>query len=235
MKNIVLNNVTLVAIVRDEMINPAGGIEDFVNLAVPFVEKAVIVDTGSIDGTREKLEELEIKYRNLRIYDREFDNYVNSRNYSLSQVSTDYVLVLDADERFTRNSFRKVAHILTEQKPGYCFRFLEISPKKNGWNMGNNPRLFRLTGKARYDSAALWETLYFNHLPFIEYYNLRNNIEDIDILHFVPDTEGLNLKLKEWYMECFIYGTKMFKNTAPSSLKSFKRWKEPNPKRKRYI
>ena len=48
MKNIVLNNVTLVAIVRDEMINPAGGIEDFVNLAVPFVEKAVIVYTRSI-------------------------------------------------------------------------------------------------------------------------------------------------------------------------------------------
>ena len=49
----VLPNTSLCAIVRDEMMNPAGGIADFVDSTVPFVEQAVIVDTGSLDGTRQ--------------------------------------------------------------------------------------------------------------------------------------------------------------------------------------
>lgn len=54
---LVLPNTSLCSIVRDELMNPAGGIKDFMECIVPYVERAVIVDTGSLDGTREVLEE----------------------------------------------------------------------------------------------------------------------------------------------------------------------------------
>ena len=44
-----LPNTSLCAIVRDEVINPAGEIADFLETILPFVEEAVVVDTGSID------------------------------------------------------------------------------------------------------------------------------------------------------------------------------------------
>src|SRR3989338_10813740 len=88
MERIILPNTALCAIVRDELMNPAGGIENFVRLNVPFVEEAIIVDTGSIDGTREALEELQVQYPNLRVVDHKFDGFANSRNVSLKQAKT---------------------------------------------------------------------------------------------------------------------------------------------------
>src|SRR3989338_11169897 len=83
MERIILPNTALCAIVRDELMNPAGGIENFVRLNVPHVEEAVIVDTGSVDGTREKLEELREQYPHMKVFDHPFDGFANSRNYSL--------------------------------------------------------------------------------------------------------------------------------------------------------
>ena len=79
--NIILPDTSICAIVRDEIMNAAKGIVDFVESTVPFVEEAVIVDTGSKDGTREALEELSAVYPNLRVLDRPFDDYASSRNY----------------------------------------------------------------------------------------------------------------------------------------------------------
>jgi len=62
-----LSDVSLCAIVCDEMKNFAGGIDSFVESIVPFVEEAVIVDTGSIDGIRERLEEMMSKYKTLKV------------------------------------------------------------------------------------------------------------------------------------------------------------------------
>ena len=100
----ILKDTTLCMIVRDEKMNPAGGIERFAAAHIPHVEEAVIVDTGSVDGTREILERLESQYPNLRVLDRPFDGYSNSRNFSLDQSRTKYNLVLDADELLTEKS-----------------------------------------------------------------------------------------------------------------------------------
>ena len=86
--DVVISDTALCAIVRDEMINPAGGIVDFVDSTVPFVEQAVILDTGSVDGTKEALEELNSKYPNLTVAHDKFRGYAQSRNQALGLVET---------------------------------------------------------------------------------------------------------------------------------------------------
>ncbi len=64
----ILPETSLCAIVRAEMMNPSGGIVNFLESTVPFVEEAIIVDTESIDGTRDALEKFKRKFSNLRVY-----------------------------------------------------------------------------------------------------------------------------------------------------------------------
>lgn len=94
-KRVILSDCALCAIVRDEKMNPAGGIKKFVDSHVPFVEEAVIVDTGSIDGTREILEELESQYPNLKVHDIKFKGFADARNYSLDYAHCKYAFSWD--------------------------------------------------------------------------------------------------------------------------------------------
>ena len=101
-----LPDTSLCAIVRDEIVNPEGGIVDFGDSTVPFVEKAVILDTGSVDGTYETLLGLSELYPHLHVFQHGFEGYGPSRNRALKKIDTELVLVLDADERLTEDDFR---------------------------------------------------------------------------------------------------------------------------------
>src|SRR3989344_6293206 len=138
-----LQNTSLCAIVRDEIMNPAGGIVDFVESTAPFVEEAVILDTGSVDGTREKLDELKTKHPNLRVVHHPFEGYVTSRNRALSSVRTSRVLILDADERLTREDFVNLGEMTENTKDflGFNFRIIHIRPNGEYTNeKTHNPR-----------------------------------------------------------------------------------------------
>ena len=238
-KQIVLPDVSLCSIVRDEKMNPAGGIERFVESHVPFVEEAVIVDTGSLDGTREILEELQGKYSNLKIYDTKFNGFADARNYSLSKVKTKYALVLDADE------------LITHERPS------------NDWEIIYDD-MKRLDKK--YDLSALALTLEFKHiLPsgkekrnvpcwngrLFEKENAKFNcslFEELEIeggdyfqtsatiFHFLPNRNNLEDKMDFWYKEGDgrKFRKHINKNIAPSQIEWFSKWKKYNPKRDKY-
>jgi len=101
MSDIILPEVSLCAIVKNELSNKAGSIQEFVEHIVPFLGGAVILDTGSTDGTYKALKELEKKHKQLKIYQHSFEGYDASRNKSLQHVNTDFALILDADERLS--------------------------------------------------------------------------------------------------------------------------------------
>jgi glycosyltransferase involved in cell wall biosynthesis len=214
-----LKDVSLCAIVRDELTNPAGGIAHFVHKILPYVEAGVIVDTGSKDGTREELARLQKEYPRLAVYDRFFDGYANSRNYALDQVKTQYALVLDADERMTQESLALLAKSMDDTPASsYFLPFVDIKPgnrRSEGW--GTNPRLFRVDSGIRYD-ADVWE------LPINVYGIVMTTAE---ILHYRPTGKGSDAR-GEWYA--------LFRNgvvdwttlPAPSDLPAFKRWKRPH-------
>ncbi len=243
MNKITLPDTSLCAIVRDEIENPAGGIADFINSVMPFVETGVIVDTCSIDGTREKLEELSLKYSNLKIYDRPFDNYSGSRNFSLNKINTKMALILDADERLTTKDFENLKKIIDKNpRQGYNFDFYDIYP--NGvirFPLAHNPRLFKVSEAVRY-RRKIWEVLYLNDEPF---HRIRGATVEtgIAIKHFLSSEEAMTKKYKEWYNlldnyyafeKDYLSVSADLSKTPPSKISSSKMWKEYNPERERY-
>ena len=225
----ILPDTSLCAIVRDEMMNPAGGIVDFVESIVPFVEQAVIVDTGSLDRTRQTLEELREKYSNLAVYDRAFDDFASSRNYALSQVKTKRALVLDADELLTEEDFEKLKELVDKNPDAKMrFHFLGVNPDYSESIIGHNPRLFPISPEIKYtEDGPKGEFLCENGKPIGMVQAMYTGIE---IKHFEPDKEGVVCKFRDWYDKA------MFdrQNKAPSQIPSFQKWKKFNPRREEY-
>ena len=248
-----LNDTTLCAIVRDEIINPAGGIVSFVESTVPFVDEAVTVDTGSKDGTREKLESLAGQHRNLRVYDELFRGYAAARNASLACAKTKYALVLDADELITRANFEILERAIRNHPHahGYNLDFTCVSPpgeldsadgKRKSY--GHNPRLFPLDRGYAYNSTLgpygpefLGRAGQSHDLLGISDFSMNTRAE---ILHFLQSSKAMARKKAEWY-EASLGVVGVFSRTvaanqasSPSDLPSFKRWKELNPRRLQY-
>lgn len=65
-------------------------------------DEILLVDGGSIDGTRELLEDRKQFYK-LTIFDRKFDTVKNQRQFLLDQTPRNHwVIVLDPDEKFSQ-------------------------------------------------------------------------------------------------------------------------------------
>ncbi len=232
-KSTILPDTTLCAIVRDEKMNPAGGIERFVESHVPFVEQVVIADTGSVDGTREILEELQSRYSNRRVIDIPFNGYSGARNEAMKHVQTKRVLVLDADELLThkkpQNDFRNLGRFI-ENHPSnaYEFGFLAIPPSGNAY-IQFNAHFIRL-----FDISENWEFTgdrerlsVANEIPTV-------NVKNLWIKHFVPSKEIIDKKRRQWYTPLDTHYLSSEK-TAPSEVEGFAEWKAYNPLRDKYI
>ncbi len=199
MSSVILPNTTLCTIVFNEMVNPAGGIADFVHSVVPFVEQAVTVDTGSNDGTYELLEQLKVQYPHLEIKRIDFTGYAQARNVSLHHAQTQYAFVLDADERL---SVKDIAHLyeIMQQHSGDGFKFdcTDIYPDGSHlYGVNHNPRLFRVRG-------ASYKPIGSGPFPFAEILYKGNVIHEegyptgIPIKHFLPSRLSLSAK-RAWY------------------------------------
>jgi glycosyltransferase involved in cell wall biosynthesis len=150
---VILKDVTLCGITGDELKNHAGGIRSYVDAHVPFVERAIIHDTGSTDGTRDVLRSFESLYSHLQVRYRPFENYGSARNGVLSEVTTKWALVLDMDERISPIDFETLDLVLKErsERLAFDFGFLDVFPDGSEHVGGNhNPRLFRADLGLRY-------------------------------------------------------------------------------------
>ncbi|MDP3727966.1 MAG: glycosyltransferase [bacterium] len=235
----ILRDTSLCAIIRDEIMNPAGGIKDFVDSTLPFVERAIIVDTGSKDGTREYLEQAKGEYPHLEVRDHPFDGYGPSRNVSIERVSTNWILILDADERIRQKDFSVLERERETHHLGHLeFAFLEvqgmeISRKVKG-QLTN--RFFHRDLNTKFMELVL------------EYASLGYNPErdfatfsKVLIYHFVPLEEAKKKKEEEWYGKgllnpcgMYMWGKEHIPKSAPSECPSFPEWKALNPFRERY-
>ncbi len=113
-----MSSIALCMLVRDEERSLARCLDSVCGL----VDDMILVDTGSIDGTRE----VAARYR-ARILDFDFSfvDFAAARNCGLSQVTSGWVLVLDADETLDRASEPVVRRLVEEgENAGYYFERL---------------------------------------------------------------------------------------------------------------
>ena len=231
----ILKDTCLAAIVRDEEMNPAGGIVDFIDCNVPYLERAVIVDTGSVDRTREILEEAQTKHDNLEVYDKTFKGFANARNYSLKKArkNSKYALVLDADERLFEDDFEDLENKMGDIETGFNFKISGIYPggKKIDLSENRNPRLFFNKWKNKY-VGEVGEILLDPSGFSLEERGKTTNIP-VEIKHFLPVEKVYNKKINEFYNKIICRG---FLKDFPqlSECPSFKEWKQLNPERERY-
>src|SRR5262245_40364755 len=83
--------VSVLILTLDEEVNLAGCLD-----SVAWCDDVVVLDSFSRDGTVDIA-----RARGVRLFQRQFDNYANQRNYGLRDLSYkhEWVLMLDADER----------------------------------------------------------------------------------------------------------------------------------------
>ena len=261
---LILPNTSLCAIVRDEMMNPAqlpgkSGIRSFVESHVPYVEQAVIVDTGSVDGTRQELEQLAYEFPQLKVHDRLFDDYASARNHSLSLVPTKWSLVLDVDELITQENFGILNQELAEAENfdpkrklsiPYFFHISIFDVYSFGEFFQGGGHYVRLFHKNRgifhNEGDKMGEFLYAKSIHGREYeiepYSPNTVCSKAKILHFYPGKLFSSEELIEKYDATHPRGlksTNWYKNPerfseSPSEREGFHLWKAPNLHREKF-
>ncbi len=237
----VLPDTSLCAIVRDEEMNPAGGIERFVETIAPHVEEAVVVDTGSLDRTKEILIDLRNKHKNLKIYECLFTSFAQARNVAMSYVRTKRSIILDADEIIDEEGFANLAGLIKESpKRSINLNFINVYPDGTLRQIGYfvlNPRLIFNSSHAYFVNSHNkfnWEyvkyrTSFGKSSDLTENFSHTSNAGDkVKVYHFMPDEKGEDLKSEN------LYDDKENWAKAPSTLLGFNEWKKYSPARERF-
>src|SRR5690625_1373316 len=114
-----------------------------------IADEIVVVDTGSIDKTKE----ITAKYTD-KLYDFEWVNdFSKARNYSASKATGKWILVIDADEYVDRESFKKFKDDLQINPPKRGINAVEIinfvgASKSTAKNY--HTRLYKNDGKIKF-------------------------------------------------------------------------------------
>ncbi len=81
------------------------------NSVKELVDEIIIVDTGSVDKTKEVASQFTNK-----IFDFEWvDNFSTARNFSLTKATKDWILILDADEIISKEDFVKIKSLIEDE------------------------------------------------------------------------------------------------------------------------
>ena len=108
--------ISICAIVKNEEKN----IKDFIDNIKDFADEVIIVDTGSTDGTYEKIERLSRDNNKIKLFhyfpEGNF-HFGKARNFAISKSMKEYVLMLDADERLSSQLKKYFRVFLKEKNP----------------------------------------------------------------------------------------------------------------------
>ena len=129
--------------------------------SVDWVDEIVVVDAESQDRTTERVSEF-----TQRIFVRPWPGFGAQKNFGIDQADSDWILILDADERVSSELKDEIQHLLGSWSPGGPVAF--EAPRRNifygkwvrwgGAYPDSQIRIFR-KGKARYNDVEVHENL----------------------------------------------------------------------------
>ncbi len=214
----VLEEVTLGMIVRDELMNAAGGLLPVLETQAPHYGAVRIADTGSTDGTRELLEELSAQYPHLTVMDIPFRGYGPSRQAVSDAIETPWIAWVDADEIIFPESVDRLA-VNMSMKPhahGHMVKHLVVLPGQEPKPAANwNPRVYRVQGSEF--EGKIWEV--------VDVPGKCSQSFDVELLHFRPNEPGMQAR-DNWYEN---FAVNLREGTGPNGNGNFALWKTPHP------
>ena len=101
-----LENTTPLIITYNEATNIKHTLEK-----LTWAKRIVIIDSYSTDETLEIVQ----SYPQVEIFHRKFDSFANQCNYGLEQISSDWVLSLDADYILTQELISEINSLSSER------------------------------------------------------------------------------------------------------------------------
>jgi glycosyltransferase involved in cell wall biosynthesis len=121
--------------------------------SISWIEQIVVVDSFSEDQT----EEICRQYDNVDFYENKFKDFASQRNFGLDKIESEWVFVIDADERVTEELRDEIIETLNQpEAEGYEIArknyFLGKWIKYCGWYPDYTLRLFK--SKYRYSGLV---------------------------------------------------------------------------------
>jgi tetratricopeptide (TPR) repeat protein len=143
----------------------------------PYVDEMIVVDTGSQDDTPEIALEYGAEVKSFKW----IDDFALARNYALSQVSGDWVLVLDADEELVVGA-EDLREQLTSRSEALAYSLIRTEVNdEQGFTPLHTIRLFRNIPELRY-IGRFHEQLKYENQPICKH--LVGHLESLKILHY---------------------------------------------------
>ncbi len=156
--------------------------------SLSWVDEIVVVDSYSDDDTLEICNDYTRK-----IYQREFDDFSSQRNYGLEKIESDWILILDADERIPGVLAEEVKNLLNNDGDFPVYKiprknfFLGSWIKHCGWYPDYTIRLFKNSDELRYEGEVHEDLTYEgecgrleNPLIHLTYSNLDDYVSKIN-------------------------------------------------------
>lgn len=155
----------------------------------PYVNEMIVVDTGSQDGTPEIATEYGATVR----FFEWCDDFAAARNYAISQASSDWILMLDADEELVIESDNFLYNLsLYPEIVAYSLPIADMMEEIPNKIVGNYvTRLFRniyaLKYLGRFHETIHYHDRYLNH-------HLSSYTDDLKIRHYGYGKEQVKQK-----------------------------------------
>lgn len=120
-------------------------LRDFFASSLSFCDEIIVVDTGSTDQTKNIAQQAGAK-----VFSFEWcDDFSKARNYSLSLATSDWILVLDADERITSDDAIIIRQSVSNAKRD-CFDLCQVNYVNQNHVYGFIPNTLKAKGFESY-------------------------------------------------------------------------------------
>ena len=177
--------------------NEAENILDALQSVVDWVASIIVVDSFSTDGTYEMVRQ---NYPQAHLYQRIYSGPSNQKNWAIAKSPTDWILLMDADERVTTNLKNEIESVLNLRKNicdaywiGFTHFFMGKQIYYSGWQNDKTIRLIQ-RDKCRYNNNRVHEEIETENLKVGFLKNKFDHYTFKSVSHFVQK----QLRYAEW-------------------------------------